>query len=299
MYLTGFADEASSDLKKQIEATKELGWKFIETRRIGEKNLASLSDREFEEVEKLLAESGVSFNCYGSGIANWSHPITEEAESSYDEFRKAIPRMHRLGTKMVRIMSFAVPLELRENSWDFEKEVVKRVGVIVRMAEDNGILCLHENCSNWGGLSYEHTLRLLERIPSPAFRLVFDTGNPNFNIDYSGKGPHSKIQSAWEFYENVKEFIAYIHIKDGYKTEDGKDVFTFAGEGKGSVEKIIADLLKNGYDGGFSMEPHVATVFHENDNPEDTQVQLKRRYETYIEYGRRFEQLLAKARKRI
>jgi hypothetical protein len=30
------------------------------------------------------------------------------------------------------------------------------------MAEDAGLLCVHENCMNWGGLSYEHTLKLLE-----------------------------------------------------------------------------------------------------------------------------------------
>ena len=44
MFLTGFADEASHDLKEQIRATEELGWKFIETRAIGEKNLGTLSD---------------------------------------------------------------------------------------------------------------------------------------------------------------------------------------------------------------------------------------------------------------
>ena len=28
MYLTGFADEAASDIEGQIKATKELGWKY-------------------------------------------------------------------------------------------------------------------------------------------------------------------------------------------------------------------------------------------------------------------------------
>ena len=42
MFLTGFADEAGNDFSVQIKATKELGWKFIETRRIGDKTLAAL-----------------------------------------------------------------------------------------------------------------------------------------------------------------------------------------------------------------------------------------------------------------
>ena len=48
MFLTGFADEAGGDFSVQIKATCELGWKFIESRGINGKNLATLSDEEFE-----------------------------------------------------------------------------------------------------------------------------------------------------------------------------------------------------------------------------------------------------------
>ena len=179
MYLTGFADEAGGgSLDLQIKATQALGWNKIETRNINGKNLASISDREFEQVQEKLAESRVTFNCYGSGVANWSKPITESPESSYGELRNAIPRMRKLGIGCVRIMSFAVPPDLKERSWDYEDEVVRRVQILVRMAEEEGIVCLHENCMNWGGLSHEHTLRLVERVNSPNFKLVFDTGNP-------------------------------------------------------------------------------------------------------------------------
>ena len=50
MFLTGFADEASHDLAKQIQATKELGWKYIESRFIGEKFLGMLTDEEFDKA---------------------------------------------------------------------------------------------------------------------------------------------------------------------------------------------------------------------------------------------------------
>ena len=41
MFLTGFADEAGWELSTQIKATKELGWKYIESRGINKKNLAT------------------------------------------------------------------------------------------------------------------------------------------------------------------------------------------------------------------------------------------------------------------
>ena len=52
----------------------------------------------------------------------------------------------------------------------------------------------------------------------------------------------------------------------------------------------ISDLLATGYDGGFSMEPHLGLVFHEGDG--NAQSQEQRRRGLYVEYGRRFMTLM-------
>ena len=92
MFLTGFADEAGSDLKVQIRATKELNWKFIESRAIGDKNLSTLTDAEFDAVCEQLDNAGIRINCYGSGVANWSKSALVEAdvEASRKELLNAI-----------------------------------------------------------------------------------------------------------------------------------------------------------------------------------------------------------------
>jgi len=106
------------------------------------------------------------------------------------------------------------------------------------------------------------------------------------------------MQSAREFYQNVKEHIAYVHIKDGIYVQDerdsdsGKTKFTFAGEGNGNVRLIVKDLLDNGYDGGFSMEPHLAVVHHDESVSSPDEI----RYANYVEYGRRFMALLEDVR---
>ncbi len=293
MYFTGFADEASSDFDGQLKATKELGWKNIEVRRLCGGTLASITDSQFDEVCAKLEESGVNFNCYGSGIGNWAKPITVPPDSSYEEMRKSIPRMHKLGIKFIRIMSFFVAKELREE--DFRNEAVKRIKVITKMAEDSGITCVHENCNSWGGLSLEHTLHLIEDVNSPALKLVFDTGNPVFEDDVRGKPPYRK-QSSWEFYNAVREHVVYVHIKDGHIV-DGKNIYTFAGDGDGDVRKIIKDLLRNGYDGGFSMESHMVTAYHNESVSEE--VKQANMYKNYVEYGRRFLKLLEDVKKEL
>ena len=97
-----------------------------------------------------------------------------------------------------------------------------------------------------------------------------------------------------EFYKNVREHIVYVHIKDAVALPRPDGVrpeakFTYAGDGAGDVRAIVTDLRETGYDGGFSMEPHLAVVFHdENGAVSEDSV----RYSNYVEYGRRFEKLL-------
>jgi sugar phosphate isomerase/epimerase len=153
MYLTGFADEAGIGIEAQIKATLDLGWKHIESRNINGKNLHDISDAEFDRVAGLLQDNGITVNCFGSTIANWSKLITEPMDSSVAEARRAVIRMQRLGTKLVRIMSFAV-LKDREPDDQMETERFRRVRELHAMFSGAGLTPVHENCMNYGGMGW-------------------------------------------------------------------------------------------------------------------------------------------------
>ena len=292
MYLTGFADEAAPDIEGQIRATQELGWHCIEARNINGVNIHDIPEALFEEVAARLQSAGIQVNCFGSAIANWGKSILDPFEITLAEVRRAIPRMQRLGTKLIRIMSYAV-LPGREPDDQEEEERFRRLRIICRMFTDAGITPLHENCMNYGGMSWQYTLRLLEHVPG--LKLVFDTGNPIFTDDRSKPRPYPK-QSSWEFYTHVKEHIAYVHIKDGVWDSQTQIMrYTFPGEGDGDVRRIVQDLLASGYDGGFSIEPHLSVVVHEQQasSPEE------QRYLNYIEYGRRLELIISELRQQV
>ena len=289
MYLTGFADEASQDIDGQIKATKEIGWTNIESRNINGKNIHDLDDAEFDEAAGKLEDAGVHVNCFGSAIANWGKRIDEPFDSSLAEAKRAIPRMHRLGAKLIRIMSFAV-LEDREPDDQMAEERFKRLRELVKMFSDAGVQTVHENCMNYGGMGWPFTLKLLENVPG--LTLVFDTGNPVFSDDRSKPKPYPK-QSSWEFYSHVKEHIAYVHIKDGrWNDEEDKLGATYCGEGDGEVRRIVKDLLDNGYDGGFSIEPHLAVVHHDPSITAPDEI----RYANYVEYGKRMTKIVEQAK---
>lgn len=294
MYYTGFADEAAVDIDGQIRATLELGWKHIETRGVNGRNIHDVSDEEFDAIYGKLQEAGVSVNCFGSNIANWGKKITEPFDSSLAEVRRAIPRMKRLGTRMVRIMSFAV-LKDQSPEDQMQAERFSRLKELVHIFGEEGIQALHENCANYGGMGATYTLRMLENVPG--LRLVFDIGNPVVTADYEKGKPYPR-QSSWEFYSKVREFIDYVHVKDAIFEREvpggtfDEATFTYPGEGHAEVPRIVADLLSRGYDGGFSIEPHLAVVYH----AQGGQSNDKARYESYVEYGKRFMKIVEQAR---
>jgi sugar phosphate isomerase/epimerase len=292
MYLTGFADEAASDIDGQIGATKEIGWENIESRMVSGANIHDIPDDVFDTVCGKLEDAGVKINCFGSAIGNWSKHIDQPFDSSLAEARRAIPRMQRLGTKLIRIMSFVV-LPDRGPDDQMEEERFRRLRELQKLFSDAGITQVHENCMNYGGMSWKHTLKLVENVPG--LKLVYDTGNPIFTDDASKPEPRPK-QSAWEFYSHVKEHVAYIHIKDGtWDAANQKSIFTYPGEGEGDVRRIVTDLLESGYDGGISIEPHLAVVFHDDSVKSEDDV----RYANYVEYGHRMNAMLKEIRAQI
>lgn len=297
MYLTGIGDEAGTPIEAQIKALHELGWTFLEARNVGvtgfpSGNIHDIPDRAFDLLCEKLKEGGVRVCCFGSAIANWGKKIDEPFDSSLAEARRALPRMLRLGTRLIRIMSFAVCGGNEQKIG----ERVARLRELTRMFLAEGIQPVHENCMNYGGMGWPYTLELLEKVPG--LKLVFDTGNPLFNEDRSKPAPYPK-QDAWEFYSHVKEHIAHVHVKDviwdPHKGEKGEAVYVYPGEGHGQVRKILKDLLQGGYDAGISIEPHMAVVFHESSVKASEETQ----FQNFVEYGRRLETLIAGIRAEV
>jgi len=280
MFFSGISDESGQPIQTQIQAHAELGWKHLELRAVDSVNLTQLPDEKFDAVYAAVTEAGMGVSCFSSAIANWARPVTGDFAVDVEDLKRAIPRMHRFGTPFIRVMSYPNdPKEpVAEREW--RREAIRRTKELSRIAEDGGITLVHENCSGWGGLSAENSNILLGEVDSPALKVVFDTGNP---VTYG--------QDAWEYYQTVRKDIVYVHIKDARKV-DGQDIYTYCGEGDGCVREIVADLLKTGYDGGFSIEPHLAAVIHTGQKADNA----RQLYESYTEYGRRLMKLVEEVR---
>ncbi len=288
MKLMGFADEAADSIEGQIEVIQELGWKALEIRAVDGENVHDLSEEKFESVRRLLESSGLHAYGMGSNIANWGSSPDSSHKDTMEAVRRAVARMKVLGSQCVRIMSYKLLLDEQGRALanQMENERIRRLREIVEAFVDSGLTPVHENCATWGGMSWGHSLELVEKIPG--LKLVFDTGNPPLTDDYSKDWPYP-AQSSWEFWTHVKHHVAHIHIKDSRKDADtGEEIFCWPGEGEGDVERILDDVKAIGYNAGMSIEPHMAVVYHDSAVKASSHV----RRDNFIRYGRKLEEML-------
>jgi len=275
--LSGIADEAGDGIAAQIAAHAELGWKAIELRLVDKKTVSSaLPPDEFAATLEKVRAAGLTVTGVASAIGNWSRPIDQPFDIDLNELKAAIPRMQALGTTGMRTMSW------KQGGADqafWRDEAVRRYKELAKLAEDAGIVLLHENCEGWAGQSAQHTREFMAAVGSPAVGVLFDIGNTV-----------SHGYEPWEYYAGVKDLIKYVHVKDCRKNPAGghSSAYTYPGEGDAMVREILSDLLSSGYRGVVSIEPHVASVIHlaaDAPSPEA-------RFAAYVKYGQALERLV-------
>ena len=212
-----------------------------------------------------------------SPIDHGSRAVTGDFSLDVEDIKRSAPRMQRLKTRYIRVMSY--PNDgLDEKDW--RDEVFKRMRELTGIAEGEGIVLVHENCDGWGSQSPENLKILLEEIDSPALQVVFDSGNA---VAHCGTA-----RDTWHFYRAAKPFIRHFHIKDCRLDEQGQPIHTFPGEGWCMVKEIIRDLLASGYPGAFSIEPHMAVQIHLGTKASEH----SKARSLYMEYGKRAVMML-------
>ena len=285
----GIGDEGANNIDGQIQATRELGWKYLEPRGVevtgfAKANFHDIPDAAFDLALKKLDSAGIGVYCFGSTIMNWAKRIEDPFDITLAEVKRAIPRMKRTGAKFVRIMSF----KPGDDEYKIPPEVFRRVKDVTNMFLDEGIQPVHENCMNYGGMSWQHALELLDKCPG--LKWVFDTANPIFNPDRSKPKPWPK-QDPWEFWQHVRDHVAHIHIKDATWNPAKNDAdYNWPGEGHGRVHDILKDAFTRGYDAGISIEPHMVVVFHDAQSKTSNEEAMRK---NYVAYGQRLEKMIA------
>jgi sugar phosphate isomerase/epimerase len=241
--LTGFADEISPELEEQLETLGEESIGYMELRSVWNTNVLDLSDDELDRVKSAAAQRGIGISSIGSPIGKV--PVTEPFGPHLERFRRALHAADVMETPYIRVFSFFIP-EGHEPG-HYREEVIDRMGTMVGEAEDSGVTLLHENEKEIYGDVPSRCVDILDAVGSPALRAAWDAAN----FVQCGVSPYE------EGYASLRPYIAYVHVKDALS---GSDTVVPAGEGDGQLPETISALRASGFDGFFSLEPHLASA---------------------------------------
>jgi len=161
------------------------------------------------------------------------------------DFQRVVNAAHVLGSRYIRIFSFFIPEG--EDPGDYRDEVLRRMHELVRVAEAESVVLLHENEKDIYGDNAERCLDILKSCESPNLRAAFDPAN----FVQCGVKPFT------EAYPLLKGYVEYMHVKDA-RFADGHVVP--AGHGDGEMRALYQALLERNYVGFASMEPHLAAA---------------------------------------
>ena len=242
--LTGFADEISPELGEQLDTLAKQSINYMEVRSVRETNVLDLTDGELGRVKSAAEERGIGISSIGSPIGKV--PITNPFGPHLERFRRALHAAEVMEAPYIRVFSFFVPEGHVPGR--YREEVLDRMGTLAGEAQDAGVTLLHENEKEIYGDVPSRCLDILAAVDSPALRAAWDAAN----FVQCGVGhPYT------EGYETLRPYIEYVHVKDALS---GSGRVVPAGEGDGEIRETLSALRASGFDGFFSLEPHLASA---------------------------------------
>jgi sugar phosphate isomerase/epimerase len=239
--LSGFSDEISPDFTEQCEVVTSLGLTHVEVRSAWDVNILDLSADQLDTVQKTLSAYGLKVSSIGSPIGKTG--VDDDFPPHLDRMKHAAEVAHLLGAPYIRIFSFFLPAG--DDPAEHRGEVIDRMRALVRVAEEADLVLLHENEKAIYGDVPGRCLDLVRSVGSPYLRLAWDPAN----FVQVGVRPYT------DGYASLRPHVEYVQIKDALAA-DGTVVP--AGQGDGEVAATIRALHHDGFDGFFSLEPHLA-----------------------------------------
>jgi sugar phosphate isomerase/epimerase len=253
---SGYERIYASNIDRLIEVSDTYG---IDAYELWIPNTIAFED--IPETEKKLRKAGKKVVC----VTTWSHLYSKNVAEEQNLVIESIKAAKRLGAERINTYFGHYRFYNPRRAID---TYAKNLDPVLSVAEKMNIkICLENEFDSRGDdpefsditRSADLTYELVKKIDSPYFRLTFDPANSHV----PGDEPYPY------FYELLKEYIDYIHLKDVRKFREGDTryrmwadhdrnyVFVPLGEGAVNFFSIFRALLADNYRGYLTMEPHI------------------------------------------
>ncbi len=269
---SAFCDESGeATIGGQMAACKLNGISHMELRGFGPGlNINNLTVEQAKEMKAEIDKEGMKVSSIGSGYGKIN--IKDDFEPHFEAFKNTVEVAKILEAKYIRMFSFY--FDEGDSYEEYRDEVIRRVKALVDYADENGLICCHENEKGIYGDTAERCLDVLEACGGK-LRAVFDPANfIQCGVD------------TLKAYDLLEEYIEYFHVKDAlYNSAE----VVPAGQGEGHLVEILKKFDKREQVAVLSLEPHLK-VFDGLSNLEVTDdVENAMKVHTYASHAESFK----------
>jgi sugar phosphate isomerase/epimerase len=237
--LAAFTDEYSSDFAKQIEGMQKNGIKYTEIRGVNGKNICHLTTEEVKEAKRMLDANGLATWSVGSPLGK-IQLLEDDIYEHLDTCKRIYEAANILETPRIRMFSFFVPDT--SNIGQYRSQVMEYLHMMLEAARPYGVTLCHENEKDIYGAKPEGVLEIMKEFKGE-IKCIFDPAN----------FIQEDVTTYPDAYEQLKDYIYYMHIKDCHESK----WVVPAGTGIGRIPEILADLNKRDETITLTLEPHL------------------------------------------
>ena len=254
-------DGISTDFEHALKVMSDNGLDQAELQYLWEKEVGDMSKSEIDKAEELLKKYNMEASCIsrhnfaGIGV----HEVSI-GDSTYDhhmeKLKECIDMAHKLGSPLVRIMSFRKEMVLfgehgaekwnvSDGAWN---KLVELLTPVVQLAKESDIMLVVETGNNAMITSCYLGRKLIDDLETKHLKVLWDPANAL----YCGENP------SMDTFNSMSEgYLGHIHMKDVNVAIHQASIKCVA-LGKGQMAPYlpqIADKIKQmNYKGAISLE---------------------------------------------
>jgi len=241
-------DEIDDDVLTAAKFLAEYRLKWAEIRNIWNQYNTEQPIEKVREARGILDERGIKVSVEGTGFFKIPlPPETPEGRKKLEEqwalLDRSMERAQAFGTETIRIFTFMLAKgeQPSDRSYGRIRELTQEAA---RRAK--GFRLAIENIGGGHVWSGAQAAEFLKHIKEDNVGLTWDPNNAAESGEQSFPDGYRKLDPARIF---------HVHVRD-FKHQDGKVVWTAVGAGEFDNLGHIRALLKDGYQGTFSLETH-------------------------------------------
>jgi sugar phosphate isomerase/epimerase len=218
-----------------------LGYQGVELRTTGDGNHfhPEAPEAARAELKALAADHGVKLLSI-MGYTTFAHLDPAQITANQTLMRHLIKLASAVGAPYIRTFCGRVPANTDHAT--MIRTVATALTPLAREAADQGVTICMETHDDW--CAGKVLKQILDQANSPGLGVVYDI----FNAWSTG------IEPWEETYRQLRPHIGYCHLKDAYRTAEGKWSYMPLGAGQLPVGEILKRLKADAYAGYFSFE---------------------------------------------